>query len=131
MPNLCFTREGLTMVAGIFRDKAKKDKVADFTLAPNDAVAQMIIDAWCDDGFKQVLLNPDNAKALFAARGLFWNGTTLTPVVISEDDYNNGYTKKDKNHLVFVLPNHNGQCPPGQTLLDTARLLMACTPNGI
>jgi hypothetical protein len=119
------------MPAGIFRDKAKKDKVADFSYTPNDALAQMIVDAWTDNNFKTVLLEPKNAKGLFAARGFFWNGTSLTPVVITEDDYNSGFVRKNQNDLVFVLPNHNGRCPAGQNLLDTARLLMACTPNGI
>ena len=119
------------MPAGIFRDAKKKDKVADFIYAPNDSLAQMIIDAWTDPKFKSVLLQPGNATALFATRGFYWRDTTKTPVVISEDDYNKGYHRKSDDELVFVLPNHAGTCPPGQTLLDTARLLMACTPNGI
>ena len=120
-------------MAGIFRDKAKadKDKVADFSYAPNDSLAQMIIDAWTDKDFRTLLLQPGNAKALFAARGFYWNGAKKTPVVISEDDYDNGYVMRGPDELVFVLPNHDGTCPPGQTLLDTARLLMAATPNGI
>jgi hypothetical protein len=36
-----------------------------------------------------------------------------------------------KDEICFVLPDHNGKCPPGQNLLETARLLMAATPNGI
>jgi hypothetical protein len=122
--------EGLTM-AGIFRDHAKTSEVADFTYAPNDSLAQMIVDAWCDPEFKRVLLDPDNAKALFATRGFYWNGTTRKPVVITEDDYNAGYSMQNDDEVVFVLPTHNGKCPPGQTLLNTARLLMAATPHGI
>ena len=60
-----------------------------------------------------------------------WLDMTKEPVVISEDDYNAGYTRKHHNEVVFVLPNHDGTCPPGQNLLDTAKLLMAATPNGI
>jgi hypothetical protein len=122
--------EGLTM-AGIFRDQARNDQVADFSYAPNDSLAQMIVDAWVDEEFKRVLLNPDNAKALFATRGFYWNGTTRKPVVITEDDYNAGYAMQHDDEVVFVLPTHNGTCPPGQTLLNTARLLMAATPHGI
>ena len=116
---------------GIFRDTALNDEVADFTYAPNDSLAQMIVDAWVNPDFKKLLLQPGNAKALFAERGFFWNGTSRTPVVISEDDYANGYSMKGNNEIVFVLPNHDGTCPPGQNLLDTARLLMAATPHGI
>jgi hypothetical protein len=116
---------------GIFRDAAQKDQVADFSIAPNDSLAQMIVDAWVNKDFKQLLLQRGNAKSLFATRGFFWNGTKKNPVVISEDDYNSGYTLQDSNDLIFVLPNHDGTCPPGQTLLETARLLMAATPNGI
>ena len=51
--------------------------------------------------------------------------------MISEAQYNAGYTQSHDDELVFVLPNHDGTCPPGQNLLDTARLLMASTPHGI
>jgi len=115
----------------IFRDQAKNVQVADFSYAPNDSLAQMIVDAWVDEEFKRVLLNPDNAKALFATRGFYWNGTTKKPVVITEDDFNAGYAMQHHDEIVFVLPTHNGTCPPGQTLLNTARLLMAATPHGI
>jgi len=116
---------------GIFRDAAQKDEVADFIYAPNESLAQMIVDAWVNPDFKKLLLQHGNAKALFAERGFFWSGTTRSPVVISEDDYNNGYTMHTHDEIVFVLPNHDGKCPPGQNLLETARLLMAATLHGI
>jgi hypothetical protein len=119
-------------MAGIFKDTLLTEQVADFSYYPNDSLAQMIVDAWVDPDFKNLLLTPGNAKALFATRGFFWNGTVKTPVVISEDQYDHGYVVNDPDHeIIFVLPNHNGTCPPGQNLLDTARLLMAATPNGI
>jgi hypothetical protein len=117
--------------------KADGTQVADFSYAPNDSLAQLIVDAWTDKDFREMLLErgkdgtAPNAKALFAARGFFWNGTKKYPVVISEGDYNKIYTKKSDDEVVFVLPDHAGTCPPGQTLLDTARLLMAVTPHGI
>jgi hypothetical protein len=119
------------MPQGIFRDSALTDQVADFTYAPNDSLAQMIVDAWVDKDFRDLLLDPANAKAIFATRGFYWNGTTKRPVVITENSYNAGYAHNHANEIVFVLPNHNGTCPPGQNLLDTAKLLMAATPNGI
>jgi hypothetical protein len=121
----------VTVPKGIFKDTAQKDQVADFSYAPNDALAQMIVDAWVNKDFKKLLLDPANAKAVFATRGFYWNGTTKEPVVISEDDYNAGFVRKHDGQIVFVLPNHDGTCPPGDNLLDTAKLLMAATPNGI
>jgi hypothetical protein len=119
------------MPAGIFTDAALKNQVADFSYAPNDSLAQMIVDAWTDPEFKNILLQPGNAKAVFATRGFYWRDTIKKPVVISEKQYNAGYHRKNDKEVIFVLPEHAGTCPPGQTLLDTARLLMACTPNGI
>ena len=119
------------MPRGIFRDKAQKDQVADFSMAPNDSLAQMVVDAWVDKDFKKLLLDPANAKALFAQRGFYWNGTSRMPVVIAQKDYESGYSHNHQNELVFVLPDHDGTCPAGKSLLDTAKLLMASTPNGI
>jgi hypothetical protein len=126
-------------MAGIFRDqsKSKESKVADFSYAPNDSLAQMIVDAWVDPHFKSLLLDGNSdqrchaAKALFGTRGFFWSGTTRRPIVISEQEYNDGWVIGHPDELCFVLPNHNGECPPGENLLETARLLMAATPNGI
>ncbi|HZT25711.1 MAG TPA: hypothetical protein VFA57_08425 [Pseudolabrys sp.] len=126
-----FLKEG-DMPRGIFRDKAKTDQVADFSIAPSDALAQMVVDAWIDPDFKKLLLDPANAKALFAQRGYYWNGTSKTPVVITETQYEAGYShNRPGDELVFVLPNHDGTCPAGKSLLETAKLLMAATPNGI
>ncbi len=119
------------MPRGIFRDNAKTDQVADFFMTPPDSLAQMVVDAWVDKDFKKLLLDPGNAKALFAQRGFYWGGTSRMPVVITEKDYANGYSHNHQNELVFVLPDHDGTCPPGKSLLETAKLLMAATPNGI
>jgi len=106
--------------------------VADFSYQ-NDSLAQMIVDAWVDDNFRTLLLSNGQTKALLSARGIYLS----QPVVISEDDYNNGYYKHDDAEVVFVLPNkEHAQLPaatglPGPTLLETARLLMASIPNGI
>ena len=119
-------------MAGIFRDALLKEQVADFSYYPNDALAQLIVDAWTDPPFADLLTTPGNAKSLFATRGFYWNGTVKSPIVITEKQYDQGYVVSDPDHsIVFVLPQHNGVCPPGQNLLDTAKLLMAATPNGI
>lgn len=120
----------------IFRPKNKVGgadvPVAD-TSYQSDALAQMIVDAWTDANFRRLLLTRGQAKAIFAARGIYLS----EPVVITEDEYNNKYYKQDDDEVVFVLPNETraqqlGQTGlPSTTLLDTARLLMAAVPNGI
>ncbi|HUC51932.1 MAG TPA: hypothetical protein VMA30_21295 [Xanthobacteraceae bacterium] len=120
------------MAAGIFRDAQQNERVADFSYAPNDSLAQMIVDAWVDPNFANQLLNsPGVAKSALAQRGIFLSN----PIVITETQYNQGYTPGNSNvDVVFVLPNQprvDMTPPPGQSLLETARFLMAATPNGI
>jgi hypothetical protein len=118
------------MAAGIYRDQAKNERVADFSYS-NESLAQMIVDAWADPTFANQLLNPANAKSALAQRGIY----LASPIVITETDYNQGYIPGNPDvDVVFVLPNQprvNTTPPPGQSLLETARLLMAATPNGI
>jgi hypothetical protein len=113
--------------------------VPTFSYSPNDSLAQMIVDAWVEKDFRDSLLEraADNtvtpaaalqAKMALAARGLYLERA----VVITEDEHDNDYMMQDPNEVVFVLPNKDRVTPrPGQSLLDTARLLMSCTPNGI
>lgn len=94
----------------------------------NDTLAQMIVDAWVDSNFRDGLLNNrQGVKSLLAARGFHLQN----PVMIEEETYYQDYEMQDDNEVVFVLPQQPGNCPPGQSLLETARLLMAITPNGI
>jgi hypothetical protein len=126
-------------MAGVFRDQGRThtSQVADFDFTPDDKIAQMIVDAWVDKSVKASLLNGDltarkaAAKAAFAKYGFYWNGTTKHPVIISEQEYANDWQLNSDDELCFVLPNHDGTCPLGQNLLETARLLMAATPHGI
>jgi hypothetical protein len=128
---------------GIYRPKtqahlADEDlKVADFSYQ-NDSLAQLIVDAWLDKPFRDSLLDRKAGQvtplAANAARSsLMQHGLCLShPIVISEDEYNDGYEMKDDNEIVLVLPSHSRvQNPASQNLLDTARMLMACIPNGI
>ena len=126
-------------MAGIFKDAGREhtSQVADFVFMPDEKIAQMIVDAWVDQNFKSSLLTgdlqarKDAAKMSFAKYGYFWNGTTKKPVVISEKEYAADWQLNTDDELCFVLPDHDGTCPPGQNLLETARLLMAATPHGI
>jgi hypothetical protein len=117
--------------------------VPDISYHPNDSLAQMIVDMWVDRDYRDALLldrdaqgQPTDAAALLARVSLAERGIYLKrAVVISEDEYNNGYQiaygNKD-TEVVFVLPNpERATHRPGQSLLETARLLMATTPNGI
>lgn len=113
--------------------------VPSFSYSPNDSLAQMIVDAWVEKDFRDSILEraPDKtvtpaaarqAKVALAARGFYLKRA----VVITEEEHDNDYTMQDPNEVVFVLPNQDRVTPrPGQSLLETARLLMACTPNGI
>jgi len=119
--------------------------VPDVSYHPNDSLAQMIVDMWVDKDYRDALLpplgrdaqgQPTDAAALLARVSLAKSGIYLKrAVVISEEEYNNGYQIKYSNkdtEVVFVLPNHERATHrPGQSLLETARLLMATTPNGI
>jgi hypothetical protein len=106
------------------------ERVADFSYT-SDSLAAMIVDAWVDSAFKARLLDRNNAKQLLQERGFYLEN----PVVITEDQYNNHYKMRDENEVIFVLPNETrvaADDAPGEVdLLETAKLLMAITPNGI
>jgi hypothetical protein len=134
-----FLEGGLTMPPGIFKDAAKKNGVAILSYAPNESLAQMIVDAWVDDEFRKQLVDRDpkgnvtdlakkSARAALAARGIYLNAA----IVITEDEYDSGHVLHHNDAVAFVLPNKTRVTPrPGQSLLETARFLMAATPNGI
>lgn len=112
-------------------DAGGRDKgtVADLSYE-NDALAQLIVDAWVDDAFKERLLRRDVAKAELAKRGIHLSN----PVVIEERIYwSDTYVKESDDEVVFVLPDRNRieVTAPKHGLLETAKFLMACVPNGI
>lgn len=120
--------------------KADPVTVPAFSYGPNDSLAQMIVDAWVDQNFRDSLLEREadkitvtaaaarQANVALAGRGIYLQRA----VVITEEEHDNDYMMQHPNEVVFVLPNQDRVTPrPGQSLLDTARLLMACTPNGI
>ena len=127
---------------GIYRKKkANEDddelRVVDFSYQ-NETLAQMIVTAWTNQNFENQLTSStltqaersDNAKQALAVRGIYLK----KPIVITEDEYNEGYEMEDPNNneVVFVLPRYQRAQPvPAQFLLETAKLLMAYTPHGI
>jgi hypothetical protein len=130
-----------------------------FSFATDDAsatnLANMIIDAWQNVQFTftppggvqttvplgDTLVQRDAnkmptplAKQTALARVQQAGFANLTgAVVITEAEHDNDYIMQSDNEIVFVLPNQNRVtlAPAGPTLLDTAKLLLACTPNGI
>src|SRR4029079_3848018 len=64
------------------------------------------------------------------------NGTDFNlekPVIITEAEHDAGWYIEDDKEVAFVLPNKPrvASGSSGPQLLATAKLLMACTPNGI
>ena len=126
---------------GIFKHKPgstpanKADvKVADVSYQ-NDELAALIVRAWNDQpaGFRNSLLvgTPVQRKnaAIQALQGLSVHPINLaSPIVITEAEYDAGWECDDDDQVAFVLPNATRAVG---NLVETAKLLMACVPNGI
>jgi hypothetical protein len=118
------------------KGKAKHLVLPAFSFAPTDALAQLIIDAWHDPG---ALLDRDPKTQLptkravdEATKRIKRAGYDLQrAVIITEAEHDNDYVMQSDDEIVFVLPNKNRIASPPANLLDTAKLLMGCTPNGI
>jgi hypothetical protein len=113
-----------------------------FSFSPNEGLAEMIVEAWDNRAYRDQLLdragNPPapTAQAIqLATASVNARGFNLKrAVVISEAEHDNTYTSLDDDEVVFVLPEPSRlgtPFGPRDALLKTARLLMACTPNGI
>jgi hypothetical protein len=131
-------KPGAARVGGVAADAT----VPSFSFGPNDNLAQLIVQAWTIEPFRNQLLERDGAQkptalavkaATDAVNAAGFN--LKRAVVISEAEHDADYTMGDPvTEVVFVLPDPTrlgAAFVPGQSLLDTARLLMACTPNGI
>ena len=107
-----------------------------FSFLPTDALAQVVVDAWHNPGH---LLDRDPHSKLptknavqEATKRINSAGYDLTrAVVITEDEHDSDYIMQSDDEIVFVLPNKNRIKASPSNLLDTAKLLMGCTPNGI
>jgi hypothetical protein len=131
---------------GIFADTltVAQDRVADFSYE-SDALAQLIVDMWA--GQYGNLITPattptqykaraNAAKAVLEDRGIYLK----QPIVVTEDEYEDGFSLKDaglstSDGVVLVLPRDTratgATSAGGKPLLETAKMLMAITPNGI
>jgi hypothetical protein len=126
---------------GIYADSGLTDKVADFSYQ-NDVLAQWIVDIWTGPANNPLTAPATNiveytqrsnyAKAALAARGIYLE----KPIVITEKEYEDGFSLQDAGigqdiGIVFVVPRPARATTGGPPLLETAKMLMAVTPNGI
>jgi hypothetical protein len=135
---------------GIYADPAgtsintAQDKVLDFSYE-NEVLAQLIVDLWNNP--QSNLIHPSGhgttpqqyaarsaaAQAALKARGIYLE----EPIVITEQEYDDGFLLKDAHFdpdiaVVFVVPRASRPTTAGAPpLLETAKMLMAITPNGI
>jgi len=90
--------------------------------------------AWNEVTFRNGLITGtpaqriNNAKTALAARGI----NLTNPIVLTESEFAEGWVRDSDDEVVFVLPDSSRVImTAGTPLLETAKLLMACTPNGI
>ncbi len=106
-----------------------------FSYPPSDGLAQVIVDAWANPGHlldRDSKGNPTPVAVQEATTKVNAAGFDLKrAVVISEEEHDNDYYMQGDEEVVFVLPDKVRVKTPAAHLLETAKLLMACTPNGI
>ena len=103
----------------------------------------MIVDIWQNKlGLDQILKRETSGAKKGMATPLAVTQATATinaaapnfnlkrAVIIAESEHDDGYTMETEDDVIFVLPNKT-RLGPGANLLSSAKLLMACTPNGI
>jgi len=120
--------------------------VPEFAMPPEavPGIAQVIVNAWNGDASLNKILERTNPGPQGVATATAVQQATdainaAAPgfnlnrcVIISEDEHDRGYTMEFEDDVVFVLPRKSRLKPPATAnLLQTAKLLMACTPNGI
>jgi hypothetical protein len=118
-------------------------KVADFSYQNDDIAKDIIVKAWGDAVFLGTLLGnqtpghvqtaqeiADRITAAVTALSALPNKpvTLKSAIVLTEAEYNEGWDVDDPDQVVFVLPN---RARATGNLLETAKMLMACVPNGI
>jgi hypothetical protein len=110
-----------------------------FGFEPTDGLAQLIVDIWGDSKLEAKLMERDR-KTRLPTQGAVREATTRVKragydltraVIITEAEHDSDYIMQSDDEIVFVLPNKKRVASPAANLLDTAKLLMACTPNGI
>jgi hypothetical protein len=142
-----FIREGLTVAptapGGIKKKKSSglEMTVPEFAMPPDavPGIAQVIVKAWNGDAslsniMDRVTTGPTKGVATITAVQQATDAINAAApgfnlkraVIISEHEHDDGYTME-----FFVLPRKERVNLTGSHLLESAKLLMACTPNGI
>jgi hypothetical protein len=135
-----------TAPGGIKKKKGGGEMTVPEFAMPPDAVpgiAQVIVDAWNGVATLDKILQRETTgankgmatqiavnQATAAINAAAPNFNLKRAIIITEDEHDNGYTMETPDDVVFVLPNKS-RLGAGANLLNTAKLLMACTPNGI
>lgn len=133
-----------TAPGGIKKKKGSLEMTVPEFAMPPDAVpgiAQVIVNAWSGDPSLSNIMDrvtpggvatPTAVKQATDAINKAFPGYNLKrAVIISENEHDAGYTMETPDDVVFVLPNQTRLGTTGASLIETAKLLMACTPNGI
>ena len=104
---------------------------------PDTDLPRVIVEVWTNPGI--IMQRQDGLPtdaAVEAATALINSETGMNlsrAVIITEEEHDNDYTMQNADEVVFVLPNRTraGANSSQYQLLETAKLLMACPPNGI
>ena len=108
----------------------------------NEDLANVIVMLWDDQNLFDDVTERNNkgvptANAVKKATDLINAETDVKltrAVIIQEEEHDNDYIMQDDDEVVFVLPNKARIDFAGASAserLETAKMLMACTPNGI
>ena len=131
---------------GIRKKKGNDDiTVPEFAMPPDavPGIAQVIVDIWqqTKPNLDKIVTERINGvasptavqQATDAINAAAPNFKLKRVEIITEDEHDRGYTTEDENAVVFVLPNKDRvkDTNTSASLLNSAKLLMACTPNGI
>lgn len=121
--------------------------VPEFAMPPDavPGIAQVIVDIWqqikpnLDKIMDRTVPGPSGVATTDAVKQATAAINAANPtfklkqvVIISEEEHDRGYLAEE-NDVVFVLPNKARvvDTTTSASLLNSAKLLMACTPNGI
>jgi len=127
---------------GLWKHKANPHdpdvKLADFSYSSTEIADKIIVRAWTNAGFRDglvadapnstVTMDQRITNARNALQALNPPINLTNPIVLTEVEYDQGWEMDNDDQVVFVLPKMSRQA---NDLLETAKLLMACVPNGI
>jgi hypothetical protein len=129
-----------TQQPGVWKKRKNNDdsdlKVID-TSYDSFKLADLVAEAWLNQTLRDALTTgPQGPRETKAQAELLARGIHVTKaIVLTEDEYKEGWQLDDDDEVALVLPSKTRvKIPGGATkndLLETARMLMACTPHGI